>query len=398
MMHFNAIARVPGDPILGLLEAYAQDPNPNKFDLGVGVYKDAQGLTPILQSVKLAEQKLVDGQLTKSYIGGHGDLRFGSLLCELVMGADSPLIAERRVGATQTPGGTGALRLSADFIAQCLPGRGIWLSDPTWPIHETIFNAAGLKISHYPYVGADNRLNVDGMLAALEQAPKGDVVLLHACCHNPTGFDLSHADWQRVLEVVRRRELLPLIDFAYQGFGDGVEEDAWAVRLFARELPEVLITSSCSKNFGLYRERTGALLVCTANAEKLLDVRSQLAAVARNLWSNPPDHGAAVVLTILGDAQLRQLWAEEVEAMRARITQLRSGLVEALTPHGLAERFAHIGVQRGMFSYTGLSPSQVQRLRDEYSIYMVSSGRANVAGIDATRLDALAEAIAAVCK
>nr|WP_283093995.1 amino acid aminotransferase [Pseudomonas sp. MWU12-2345] len=397
-MHFDAIARVPGDPILGLLEAYAQDPNPRKFDLGVGVYKDAQGLTPILRSVKLAEQRLVDEQRTKSYIGGHGDLRFGSLLNELVMGADSPLIAAQRVGATQTPGGTGALRLSADFIAHCLPGRGIWLSDPTWPIHETIFAAAGLKISHYPYVDSDNRLNVEGMLAALEQVPQGDVVLLHACCHNPTGFDLSHDDWYKVLDIVRRRELLPLIDFAYQGFGDGVEQDAWAARLFARELPEVLITSSCSKNFGLYRERIGALIVCTGDAEKLLDVRSQLAAVARNLWSNPPDHGAAVVTTILGTPELKSLWADEVEAMRLRIAQLRSGLVEALQPHGLAERFAHIGVQRGMFSYTGLSPAQVKRLRDEHSVYMVSSGRANVAGIDATRLDALAQAIAAVCK
>jgi len=397
-MHFDAIARVPGDPILGLLEAYAQDTNPRKFDLGVGVYKDAQGLTPILRSVKLAEQRLVDEQRTKSYIGGHGDLRFGSLLNELVMGADSPLIAAQRVGATQTPGGTGALRLSADFIAHCLPGRGIWLSDPTWPIHETIFAAAGLKISHYPYVDSDNRLDVEGMLAALEQVPQGDVVLLHACCHNPTGFDLSHDDWYKVLDIVRRRELLPLIDFAYQGFGDGVEQDAWAARLFARELPEVLITSSCSKNFGLYRERTGALIVCTGDAEKLLDVRSQLAAVARNLWSNPPDHGAAVVTTILGDPELKSLWADEVEAMRLRIAQLRSGLVEALQPHGLAERFAHIGVQRGMFSYTGLSPAQVKRLRDEHSVYMVSSGRANVAGIDATRLDALAQAIAAVCK
>ncbi|WP_412071462.1 amino acid aminotransferase [Pseudomonas sp. FEN] len=397
-MHFDAIARVPGDPILGLLEAYAQDPNPRKFDLGVGVYKDAQGLTPILQSVKRAEQRLVNEQLTKSYIGGHGDLRFGSLLNELVMGADSPLIAAQRVGATQTPGGTGALRLSADFIAHCLPGRGIWLSDPTWPIHETIFAAAGLKIGHYPYVGSDNRLNVEGMLAALEQVPQGDVVLLHACCHNPTGFDLAHDDWYKVLDIVRRRELLPLIDFAYQGFGDGVEQDAWAVRLFARELPEVLITSSCSKNFGLYRERTGALIVCTQDAEKLLDVRSQLAAVARNLWSNPPDHGAAVVTSILGDPELKSLWADEVEAMRLRIAQLRSGLVEALQPHGLAERFAHIGVQRGMFSYTGLSPTQVKRLRDEHSVYMVSSGRANVAGIDATRLDALAQAIAAVCQ
>ncbi|NWB91829.1 aspartate/tyrosine/aromatic aminotransferase [Pseudomonas agarici] len=397
MMHFTAIARVPGDPILGLLEAYAQDPNPAKFDLGVGVYKDAQGLTPILRSVKLAEQKLVEGQMTKSYIGGHGDPRFASLLTELVMGADSPLIAGQRVGATQTPGGTGALRLSADFIAHCLPGRGIWLSDPTWPIHETIFAAAGLKISHYPYVDAHNRLDIAGMLATLEQVPPGDVVLLHACCHNPTGFDLSHADWYKVLDIVRRRELLPLIDFAYQGFGDGVEQDAWAVRLFAQELPEVLITSSCSKNFGLYRERTGALIVSTADADKLLDVRSQLAAIARNLWSNPPDHGAAVVMSILDDAQLKSLWADEVEAMRLRIAQLRSGLVEALQPHGLAQRFAHIGQQRGMFSYTGLSPAQVKRLRDEYSVYMVSSGRANVAGIDATRLNALAEAIAAVC-
>src|SRR5476651_1834044 len=276
-MHFDAIARVPGDPILGLLEAYAQDTNPRKFDLGVGVYKDAQGLTPILQSVKRAEQRLVDEQRTKSYIGGHGDLRFGSLLNELVMGADSPLIAAQRVGATQTPGGTGALRLSADFIAHCLPGRGIWLSDPTWPIHETIFAKAGLKVSHYPYVGADNRLDVAAMLATLATVPEGDVVLLHACCHNPTGFDLSQDDWRQVLQIVRERQLLPLIDFAYQGFGDGLEQDAWAVRLFAAELPEVLVTSSCSKNFGLYSNRVGALIVCSTNAEKLTDVRSQLA-------------------------------------------------------------------------------------------------------------------------
>nr|BFD40384.1 aspartate/tyrosine/aromatic aminotransferase [Pseudomonas sp. FFPRI_1] len=376
--------------------AYASDPNPNKFDLGVGVYKDSQGLTPIPHSVKLAEQRLVDRQTTKIYIGGHGDAAFGKVINELVLGSDSKLIAEQRAGATQTPGGTGALRLSAEFIAQCLPGRGIWLSDPTWPIHETIFAAAGIKVSHYPYVGSDNRLDVEAMLATLNQVPQGDVVLLHACCHNPTGFDLSQADWQRVLEVVRKRNLLPLIDFAYQGFGDGLEQDAWAVRLFAEQLPELLITSSCSKNFGLYRDRTGALIVCARDAEKLTDVRSQLAHIARNLWSTPPDHGAAVVATILGDTELKRLWAEEVEAMRQRIAQLRAGLVEALQPHGLAERFAHIGVQRGMFSYTGLSPTQVQALRDHHSVYMVSSGRANVAGIDETRLALLAEAIAKV--
>lgn len=397
-MHFAAIGRVPGDPILGLMESYAKDTNPQKFDLGVGVYKDAQGLTPILQAVKRAEQRLVDQQTTKTYIGGHGDPAFGRLISELVLGADSALLKAQRAGATQTPGGTGALRLSADFIAHCLPGRGVWLSNPTWPIHETIFAKAGLKVSHYPYVGSDNRLDVPAMLATLATVPEGDVVLLHACCHNPTGFDLSQDDWRQVLQIVRERQLLPLIDFAYQGFGDGLEQDAWAVRLFADELPEVLITSSCSKNFGLYSDRVGALIVCANDAEKLLDVRSQLAFIARNLWSTPPDHGAAVVATILGDRELKQLWSSEVEGMRSRIAQLRSGLVEALAPHGLSERFAHVGVQRGMFSYTGLSAEQVKQLREKHSVYMVSSGRANVAGIDETRLGLLADAIAHVCK
>jgi len=397
-MHFDAIGRVPGDPILGLMEAYAQDTNPRKFDLGVGVYKDAQGLTPIPEAVKIAEARLVESQDTKTYIGGHGNPLFGKVINELVLGADSKLIAEQRAGATQTPGGTGALRLAADFIARCLPGKGVWLSNPTWPIHETIFAAAGVKVSHYPYVGSDNRLDVDAMLAVLNEVPQGDVVLLHACCHNPTGFDLNHDDWQRVLDVVRRRDLLPLIDFAYQGFGDGLEQDAWSTRLFAAEVPELLITSSCSKNFGLYRDRTGALIVCAKTADKLIDIRSQLANIARNLWSTPPDHGAAVVATILADPELKARWADEVEAMRLRIAQLRSGLVEALEPHGLRERFAHIGVQRGMFSYTGLSPEQVKQLREQHSVYMVSSGRANVAGIDATRLALLAQAIADVSK
>ncbi|WP_323164065.1 amino acid aminotransferase [Pseudomonas atacamensis] len=397
-MHFDAIGRVPGDPILGLMEAYALDANPRKFDLGVGVYKDAQGLTPIPEAVKIAEARLVESQDTKTYIGGHGNPLFGKVINELVLGSDSALIAEQRAGATQTPGGTGALRLAADFIAQCLPGKSVWLSNPTWPIHETIFAAAKVKVSHYPYVGSDNRLDVEAMLAVLREVPKGDVVLLHACCHNPTGFDLSHDDWKRVLEVVRSRDLLPLIDFAYQGFGDGLEQDAWSTRLFAAQVPELLITSSCSKNFGLYRDRTGALIVCATSADKLIDIRSQLANIARNLWSTPPDHGAAVVATILADPELKARWADEVEAMRLRIAQLRSGLVEALEPHGLRERFAHIGVQRGMFSYTGLSPEQVKTLRERHSVYMVSSGRANVAGIDATRLASLADAIADACK
>ncbi|MBF8164093.1 amino acid aminotransferase [Ectopseudomonas hydrolytica] len=397
MSHFASVARVPGDPILSLMEAYRQDRNAAKLDLGVGVYKDAQGLTPIPRAVKLAEQRLIDSELTKTYVGGHGDAAFAERLSQLVLGADSPLLAGQRAAATQTPGGTGALRLAGDFIRHCLPGRGIWLSDPTWPIHETLFAEAGLKVGHYPYVGADNRLDVEAMIAALAHLPKGDVVLLHACCHNPTGFDLGPRDFKRVLEVIKARELLPLIDFAYQGFGDGLEQDAWAVRLFAAELPELLITSSCSKNFGLYRERTGALIVCAGDADKLVDIRSQLAYLARNLWSTPPAHGAAVVAEILGDAELRKLWQDELESMRLRVASLRRGLVEALTPHGLSERFAHIAEQRGMFSYTGLTPVQVQRLREDFSVYMVGSGRANVAGLDATRLEQLAAVIARVC-
>ncbi|MBD9481766.1 aspartate/tyrosine/aromatic aminotransferase [Pseudomonas sp. PDM14] len=396
MSHFAAIERVPGDPILGLMDAYRLDPNPAKFDLGVGVYKDTQGLTPIPHAVKLAEQRLVDRQTSKSYTSGHGDPAFGTGLLHLVLGAASPLLAAERAGATQTPGGTGALRLAGEFIAHNLRGRGIWLSNPTWPIHQSIFATCGLRVGHYPYVGPDNRLDVEAMLSALQQVPAGDVVLLHACCHNPTGFDLSQDDWRQVLQVVQARELLPLIDFAYQGFGDGLEQDAWAVRLFAEALPELLITSSCSKNFGLYRERTGALIVQAGDSEKLLDVRSQLAALARNLWSTPPAHGAEVVATILADAELRGVWVEELDMMRQRIADLRQGLVQALQPFGLAERFAHIGAQRGMFSYTGLSPQQVQRLRDEFSVYMVGTGRANVAGIDERRLAQLAAAIAAV--
>ncbi|MEE9099982.1 amino acid aminotransferase [Pseudomonas nitroreducens] len=398
MSHFAKVTRVPGDPILGLLDAYRADPNPARLDLGVGVYKDAQGLTPIPRAVKIAEQRLVETETTKSYVGGHGDALFAARLCELVLGTDSRLLATQRADATQTPGGTGALRLAADFIAHCLPGRSIWLSDPTWPIHESLFAAAGVRVSHYPYVDADNRLDVEAMLSALERVPHGDVVLLHACCHNPTGFDLAYNDWQRVLDVVRRRELLPLLDFAYQGLGDGLEEDARAVRLFADSLSEMLITSSCSKNFGLYRERTGALIVCAGSAAKLTDVRSQLALMARNLWSTPPAHGAEVVATILGDTDLKALWLDELDGMRARIADLRLGLVEALRPHGLAERFAHVAIQRGMFSYTGLTPEQVRRLREEHSVYMVGSGRANIAGLDAERLGDLALAIASVCR
>ncbi|MDR5906701.1 amino acid aminotransferase [Franzmannia qiaohouensis] len=393
---FEPIQRVPGDAILGLIEAFNQDTNPNKVDLGVGVYRDAQGNTPVMRAVKQAEALLLDNQTTKTYIGSHGDPRYGQVIQPLIFGADSPVLEARRASVTQSPGGTGALRLAADFIHTQLPGKGIWVSDPTWPNHLGIFQAAGLKLSKYPYVDAENRLDFDGMLAAIKQIPVGDVVVLHACCHNPSGFDLSQAQWREVLEVVKERELLPLIDFAYQGFGDGLDEDAFGVRLFAENLDELLITSSCSKNFGIYSERTGALIAVAKNTEQMENVRSQMAIVARENYSNPPSHGGAVVTEILESAELAAVWREELTEMRNRINGLRQDFVAALKPYGLDAKYACIAEQRGMFSYTGLTPTQVDRLRDEFGIYMVRSGRANVAGFSTENLDYLAKAIAAV--
>ncbi|WP_251976590.1 amino acid aminotransferase [Salinicola avicenniae] len=395
---FEKIERVPGDAILGLIEAYNQDSNPQKVDLGVGVYRDPAGNTPIMRAVKQAEAHLLESETTKSYIGSHGDPRYGKAILPLVLGAESPVLAANRASLTQSPGGTGALRLAADFIKTNLPGRSIWLSDPTWPNHLGIFEAAGIPMHKYPYVSADNRLDFDGMLATLKTIPQGDVVLLHACCHNPSGFDLDQEQWRQVLEVVKSRGLLPLVDFAYQGFGDGLEPDAFGVRLMAENLDEVLITSSCSKNFGLYRERTGSLIVIAKNTEQMENVRSQMAIVARENYSNPPSHGAAVVTEILESAELASVWREELTEMCGRINGLRTDLVEALKPYGLDQRFAHVAQQRGMFSYTGLTAEQVKRLRDEFSIYMVGSGRANVAGFTSENLPYVAKAIAAVVK
>ncbi|WP_027966712.1 aromatic amino acid transaminase [Halomonas halocynthiae] len=394
---FEQIERVPGDAILGLIEAFKKDTNPNKVDLGVGVYRDAHGDTPVMRAVKQAEDYLLKNETTKTYIGSHGAPQYGEAVLSMVLGETSAVLDAKRASATQSPGGTGALRLAADFIASQLPGKGIWVSDPTWPNHHGIFTAAGITLHTYPYVDANNRLDFDGMLSALNHIPEGDVVVLHACCHNPTGFDLSHEQWQQVLEVLRERALLPLIDFAYQGFGQGLDEDAYAVRLLAENLDEVMITSSCSKNFGIYCERTGCLITVAKNTEEMENVRSQIAIVARENYSNPPAHGSAIVSQILHTPELEAVWREELTEMRDRINTLRRGFVEALKPYGLDTRFAHIAEQQGMFSYTGLSPEQVDRLRDEFGIYMVRSGRANVAGFSTENLPYLAKAVAAVC-
>lgn len=395
---FESIERVPGDAILGLIEAFKNDKNPNKVDLGVGVYRDEQGNTPIMRAVKQAEKLLIDNEQTKAYIGSHGDPEYGADILKTVFGAESEVLANDRASATQSPGGTGALRLAADFIKSNLPGKSIWLSDPTWPNHLGVFGAAGLNIEKYPYVDADNRLDFDGMLAALKQIPQGDVVLLHACCHNPTGFDLSQDQWQQVLAVLQERELLPLVDFAYQGFGDGMDEDAYGVRLLANTLDEMLITQSCSKNFGIYRERTGCFIAVAKDADDMANVRSQLAITARENYSNPPGHGSAIVATIFNSDELTTMWREELDEMRGRINGLRNDFVKALAPHGLDQRFAHVAEQRGMFSFTGLKPEHVEKLRDEHSIYMVKSGRANVAGLNSANLDYVCNAIADVVK
>ncbi|MBR9881702.1 MAG: aspartate/tyrosine/aromatic aminotransferase [Gammaproteobacteria bacterium] len=393
---FEKIERVPGDAILGLIEAFKKDTNPQKVDLGVGVYRDAKGNTPVMRAVKEAEALLLNNETTKTYIGSHGAAQYGAVVLPMVLGQDSPVLEAGRASVTQSPGGTGALRLAADFVATQLPGKGIWVSDPTWPNHHGIFTAAGIELHKYPYVDADNRLDFDGMLEALKQIPQGDVVVLHACCHNPTGFDLNHQQWQQVLEVIQQRDLLPLVDFAYQGFAEGLDEDAYAVRLLAENLENVLITSSCSKNFGIYNERTGALIVVAKNSEEMENVRSQIAIVARENYSNPPAHGGSIVAEILNSAELAAVWREELTEMRDRINTLRRDFVEALKPYGLDQKYAHIAEQRGMFSYTGLTPEQVDRLRDEYGIYMVRSGRANVAGFSQENLPYLAKAVAAV--
>lgn len=395
---FEQIERVPGDAILGLIEAFNKDSNPQKVDLGVGVYRDAHGNTPIMRAVKQAEALLLKNETTKSYIGSHGDPRYGQVILPMVLGAESPVLAEKRASATQSPGGTGALRLAADFIKSNLPGKGIWVSDPTWPNHLGIFHAAGIALHKYPYVDAENRLDFDGMIAAIAKIPHGDVVVLHACCHNPSGFDLSKEQWQKVLDVVRERDLLPLVDFAYQGFGEGLEEDAFGARLMAENLDEVLITSSCSKNFGIYRERTGCLIAIAKNTEQMENIRSQMAIVARENYSNPPAHGSAIVCEILTSAELAAVWREELTEMRDRINGLRRDFVDALKPYGLDAQFAHIAEQRGMFSYTGLKPEQVDHLRDEFGIYMVRSGRANVAGLASENLPYVAKAIASAVK
>jgi aromatic-amino-acid transaminase len=373
---FDALTRQPDDPLLALIGLFQKDERPGKVDLGVGVYRDETGRTPIFRAVKAAEKRLLETQDSKAYVGPEGDLVFLDHLWSLVAGGT---IERSHVAGVQTPGGSGALRLAADLIAR-MGGRGIWLGLPSWPNHAPIFKAAGLNIATYDFFDIPSQsVTFDNVVTALEGAAPGDAVLLHASCHNPTGGVLSEAQWMEIAELVVQRSLLPLVDLAYQGFGRGLDQDVAGLRHLIGVAPEALVAVSCSKSFGLYRERTGAIFAVTTSPSSADTVRSNLAGLARTSYSMPPDHGAAVVRTILADPELRRDWAEELEAMRLRMTAIRHTLAE-----GLRSRWQSLGAiadQEGMFSMLPLTEAEVMRLRTEHGIYMPGSGRINIAGL-----------------
>ena len=396
---FEQVTPAPADPILGLTEAFKKDPNPHKINLGVGIYKDAQGNTPVLASVKRAEERLLAREKSKNYLPIDGEPAYAAAVQELLFGAQHEAVQSGRAVTVQAPGGTGALRVAADFIAQVLPGKRVWLSDPTWPNHPQIFKAAGLPVGSYPYFNAaTNSVNFPAMLAAIQQMPVGDVLLLHGCCHNPTGGDLTPDQWQAVADAVAERKLLPLVDFAYQGFADGLREDAVGLLAMARPGVELLVASSFSKNFGLYNERVGALTLVASTADAAQSALSHLKIAIRANFSSPPAHGALIVSTILHDPELRAQWEAEVTEMRERINTMRHLFVETLNELGVQRDFSFITQQRGMFSFSGLTPEQVKALRERHGVYVVGSGRISVAGMTTGNMEYLCRAIADVLK
>lgn len=394
---FESLEAAPVDPILGLTDAYKADSNPEKINLGVGVYQDESGVTPVMPSVVEATQRVVTNETTKSYLPIPGAPEYGAAVQRLMLGADHEIVTSARAATSHTPGGTGALRITGDFLKSNLPNAKLWLTNPTWANHPAIFAAAGVETDSLPYFdAATNGLAFDEFHAKLKKLPAGDAVLLHGCCHNPTGIDPTAEQWRQIADTLAERGVLPILDFAYQGFGVGLEEDAAGLREFCRPGAELIICSSFSKNFGLYRERVGAVTVVCADADRCKTVQSQVKRTIRSNYSNPPAHGAALVRTILEDGGLAAQWREELSDMRERINGMRSLLVEKLAEKGAAGDYSFIEQQRGMFSFSGLTKEQVGRLRDEHSIYIVGSGRINVAGITPSNVDRLCAAIAEV--
>ncbi|MCG9722769.1 amino acid aminotransferase [Shewanella sp. Isolate7] len=394
---FENLSPMPADPILGLMTKFREDPHANKVDLGVGVYKDEAGNTPILACVKRAEQHRIDTEATKVYIGPTGSPAFNQLMGELAFGQDNPALLADRIRTVSTPGGTGSLRVAADFIKRINPNSVIWVSDPTWANHTGLFEAAGIQVKTYPYYDHENKtLKFEEMLATLGQIGADDVVLFHACCHNPSGMDLTNEQWDQVIALTKQQGFTPLIDMAYQGFGDGVDEDAYGVRQMAANVDDMILCSSCSKNFGLYRERIGACSIVAKDSQKANVAYSVLLYVVRCIYSMPPAHGAAIVETILGSDELKQQWLDELKVMRDRINGNRAMLVNKLIEKGVTRDFSFIAKQKGMFSFLGITPEQVAQLQADHSIYMVDSSRISIAGIGNGNVDYLAESIAKV--
>jgi len=392
---FETLQQAPPDPILGLTTAFNEDQNPNKINLGVGVYKDASGQTPVFKAVKTAEVRVLETEDTKNYLTIGGDAAYAEAVQHLLFGVDHEIVTSSRACTVQTPGGTGALRVAGDFIHKLFPSATLWLSDPTWANHPKVFEAAGLPTATYPYYDSEsNALDFDALLDGLAKIPAGDVVLLHGCCHNPTGMDPTPEQWEEIADVANRQKFIPLVDFAYQGLGDGLEADGRGLHALAAVGGEMLVASSFSKNFGLYRERIGALTLVAPDAPAAKIAQSHVMITIRTNYSNPPAHGSSIVTTILNDDTLRKEWDDEVKEMRDRINGMRRLFVDTLERKGVKRDFSFIARQRGMFSFSGLTPDQVDALREKHSIYVVKTGgRINVAGVSEDNIDYLCESI-----
>jgi len=396
---FERLDRLPDDPILGLMAAFRADEHPKKVDLGVGVYRDDQGQTPIVEAVRRAERAVLERQNTKTYVAPAGNALFNKAVEQLVLGADHAVLSSGRVRSIQAPGGCGALRVGAELIKAADPSTIVHVSTPTWANHMPLLSGCGLKLEPYPYFDATTGgVNFEGMIGAIDRLPAGSAVLLHASCHNPTGADLTLPQWHELLGVFKRRKLLPFIDIAYQGLGTSIDADAAGLRLFAAELPEVLIAMSCSKNFGLYRERTGALIVLNETSQAADAGLSQLVRIARRIYSMPPDHGAAIVAEILNSEALRKLWSDELTAMRERIDSLRRDAVRLLSAAYPQRDFSYIEKQKGMFSFLGVAPAQVKELKSNHHVYMTDDSRINIAGLRRDNIEYFAQAVGRVLR
>jgi aspartate aminotransferase len=393
---FSELDQLPPDVILGIAQAFRADSSPHKVDLGIGIYKNDLGHSPVLPSVKAAEKWLLAHQSSKSYLSSAGNSEFNSAIAELLFGPEFETRYEGRIRSIQTPGGSGALRVIADFLRSSSPASKIWLPNPTWATHQPIFAACGLNIQRYPYYEVSSgKLLFDEMCAALGGAKANDVIVLHGCCHNPTGEDLDRSQWDRVADLLEQTRATPLVDLAYQAFGDGLEEDAHAIRLLAGRVPEMFVASSCSKNFSLYRDRVGALTTIAQNRAASATLQEHVAKAVRANYSMPPDHGASIVAHILNDTDLRMLWQEELDAMRSRIASMRGLFAQEMT-RSMGRDFSAIARQKGMFSLLDLSADRIARLREKHHVYMISTGRINVAGLTRENVARVAADIAEV--